>query len=144
MADMERPIQFGLTALPHMRFRLRTLLIMITLVAIALTGLRWIKYYSDPFAGRSFDREVWHQFHSNDDPDNPRASMVESLQRSYLHPGLTRQQVVQLLGEPDLDESLNMSEYNLGMWSGFRMDYDGLQVYFDKQGRLTCVQCVQH
>jgi hypothetical protein len=37
-----------------------------------------------------------------------------------------------------------MYEYNLGMWSGFRIDYDGLQVHFDSQGRLTYTQCVQH
>jgi hypothetical protein len=109
-----------------------------------LVGLRWFKDYLDPFAGRSFDRDVWHQFHGKDAPDNPRASMVASLQRSYLHSGLTRDQVVALLGEPDMEKRPEMYEYNLGMWSGFRVDYDGLQVHFDPQGRLIRTQCVQH
>jgi hypothetical protein len=62
--------------------------------------------------------------------------MVKSLERSYLHPGLTRQQVIELLGELDMEKSPEMYEYNLGMWSGFRIDYDGPQVHFDSQGRL--------
>src|SRR5688572_7954485 len=109
------------------RFSLRTLLLLIAIAAIALFGLRW-------FRGQAFDRNVWHQFHENDEPDNPRYSMVKSLQRSYLHPGLTREQVIELLGEPDVAKSPDMYEYNLGMWSGFRIDYDGLQVHFDSQG----------
>jgi hypothetical protein len=127
-----------------MRFRLRTLLVVIALAALALFGLRWFNDYLDPFAGRAFDRDLWHEFYESDDPDSPRASMVKSLQRSFLHPGLTHDQVIELLGEPDLAKSSDMYEYNLGMWSGFRMDYDGLQVHFDSQGRLTHAQCVQH
>ena len=34
--------------------------------------------------------------------------------------------------------------YNLGMWSGFRMDYDFLDIYFDDQGRVVDVLIVQH
>jgi hypothetical protein len=62
----------------------------------------------------------------------------------YLQSGLTRDQVVALLGEPDMEKQPEMYEYNLGMWSGLRIDYDGLRIHFDAQGRLNYVQCVQH
>lgn len=135
-----------------MRFQVRTLLIAVAVVAAALVGVRGCIDWLDPFAGRSFDRELWHRYRNNDDRDNPRGSMVRSLQRWYLEPGMTHEQVVELLGEPDMgqilgDERSNtpqMYEYNLGMWSGFRIDYDGLQIYFDQTGHLTDSQCVQH
>jgi SmpA / OmlA family len=127
-----------------MRFRLRTVFILFTVVAVTFVGVRSCIDWLDPFAGRSFDRKLWHEFNKIDDPNNPRASMVASLQRRHLKLGMTRDQVVNLLGEPDMAKTPEMYEYNLGMWSGFRMDYDGLQIYFDKKGRLSSVQCVQH
>jgi hypothetical protein len=34
--------------------------------------------------------------------------------------------------------------YNLGMWSGLRMDYDTLDIYFDNSGRVARALTVQH
>ena len=127
-----------------MRFRLRAFIVLVAVVVVAFAGIRSCNNRLDPFSGRTFDRELWHHFHENDDPDNPRASMVASLKSKHLRPGLSRQQVTNLLGEPDVAKTPEMYEYNLGMWSGFRIDYDGLQIYFDAQGQLTRVQRVQH
>lgn len=116
----------------------------LTAIAVTFVAVRGCIDWLDPFAGQSFDRAVWHKFHNNHEPDNPRASMSKDLRRRYLRQGLTKQEVVKLLGEPDMNKSDNMYEYNLGMWSGFRIDYDGLQIHFDAEGRLSYVQCVQH
>lgn len=127
-----------------MKYSLRTLLIMTAVFAVVFLGLRGCMRWLDPFAGRSFSREVWREFHDSSDPDNPRASMVASLKRRHLKSGTTREEVIELLGEPDMARKPEMYEYNLGMWSGFRMDYDGLQIHFDEGGRLKDVRCVQH
>ncbi|MCU0707964.1 MAG: outer membrane protein assembly factor BamE [Pirellula sp.] len=98
----------------------------------------------DPFAGRYFDRELWHRFHEDDDPDNPRASMVTDLQWNYLKKGMTRSDVEELLGTPDFEKRDDVYSYNLGMWSGHRMDYDSLDIHFDADGKLADVRRLQH
>jgi len=57
---------------------------------------------------------------------------------------MSKSEVIQLLGTPDLKEEDNFLSYNLGMWSGFRMDYDSLDLKFSKNGTLVEYYRVQH
>ncbi len=70
--------------------------------------------------------------------------MVGDLQRHYIKPGISQQQVIELLGKPDSERQNNVYEYILGMWSGFRIDYDTFDVHFDSNGLVTKTQTVQH
>lgn len=89
---------------------------------------------SDPFGGREFDRHVWLT-HPECDPDNPRARMYADLAKNHLRPGMTREAVQVLLGEPDTAEG----DWPLGFASGFGVDCDFLHVEFDRTGRLVRV-----
>ena len=97
-----------------------------------------------PLDDRPFDRETWLAFHNDSEPDNPRGKMARDLQRRLLLGQETREKVLDLLGPPDHGERGDMLSYNLGMWSGFRMDYDSLDIYFDDQGRVVKILIVQH
>jgi hypothetical protein len=97
-----------------------------------------------PFDDRRFDRDTWLAFHGNSDADDPRGMMARDLQRRLLLGQDTRERVLELLGPPDHGKRADMLSYNLGMWSGFRMDYDSLDIYFDDQGRVAEVLIVQH
>ena len=96
-----------------------------------------------PFSGRLFDRDVWIAQTGSESADNPRASMVHDLKWRYLHTGTSREKVVELLGEPDWHKSDELYSYNVGRWSGFRIDYDSLDVVFVGDF-VICVRCVQH
>ena len=99
---------------------------------------------TDPFAGRDFDRNVWDQFADVYVSDNPRASMLADLRENYLTIGMTKQAVVDLLGEPEFKHAGDVYWYVVGMWSGSRMDQDALHIYFDNNGNLSNTACVQH
>ena len=100
---------------------------------------------------RPFDQRIWKAA-KNWDSDSPRASMVDSLLADDRLRGMTRAQVIALLGPPDgvddyTPDSMRVSQqelagaeefqYVLGMWSGFRMDYDCLAVRFGRGGRVV-------
>lgn len=96
-----------------------------------------------PFDDKDFNKIVWVKYHESKDPDNPRGQMLEDLQNKYLKPGLSKSKIKELLGEPDLDKSDNLWVYNLGMWSGLRIDYDSLNIEF-KNDHLISSRQVQH
>jgi len=87
---------------------------------------------------------VWLSQANIDDSDNPRAQMAADLQHRHIKLGISRQRVIELLGEPDWEKQENVFKYNLGMWSGYRMDYDSLDVYFDSDGLATGTRVIQH
>jgi hypothetical protein len=126
------------------RYRLRTIIIALSLAAIVLALAIFLVRRADPFSGVAFDRAVWIRFRNNDDPDNPRAQMVSDLLRNHLHQGMSQSEVIELLGEPEEKPNRNHYEYVLGMWSGFRVDYDVLEVDFDSAGRVSLIRVVQH
>jgi len=123
-----------------MKRRLAILLLMV----LFLSGC--IKYLTTdyPFDDRKFDSTVWKSFHMNMDHDNPRGQMIDDLFNNHLRKGLPKEEITKLLGEPDFEVSDNFISYNLGMWSGFRMDYDSLDLEFDNSGKLLKCYRVQH
>ena len=98
----------------------------------------------NPFDDRPFSETTWAAYHQSTDYDSPRGQMYADLKRHHLRRGMSRDEVLALLGEPDLRESATHFSYSLGAWSGFRMDYDTLEVEFSKAGHLTSVDRVQH
>jgi hypothetical protein len=95
-----------------------------------------------PFDDRKFDSTAWKSYHKNMDHDNPRGQMVDDL-FNHLRKGFSREEITRLLGEPDLEVKDNFFSYNLGMWSGFRMDYDSFDLEFDNSGKLLKYYRVQ-
>ncbi|APZ92131.1 hypothetical protein Fuma_01736 [Fuerstiella marisgermanici] len=118
-------------------------LILFTIPLLLFGGCELFTFLCSPFSGRVFDRDVWLAQYGSRAADNPRASMVQHLKWAHLRTGMTRSEVVQLLGEPDWEKQMNLFSYNVGMWSGFRMDYDSLDVHF-LGDYLSHVRCVQH
>jgi outer membrane protein assembly factor BamE (lipoprotein component of BamABCDE complex) len=88
-----------------------------------------------------FDAAVWRsnsieeRIDGNCGRDNPRGDMVDDLVGDHLRRGMSRDEIRSLLGSPDRTGS--GWDYCLGMWSGFRIDYDWLSLSFDKGDRLT-------
>jgi outer membrane protein assembly factor BamE (lipoprotein component of BamABCDE complex) len=122
---------------------LRAMLYFTGIIAFILAVFVAIQSH-DPFSGSDFDRSVWLQYANNYISDNPRASMVEDLKKHYLLPGMSRSDVVELLGPPEAEPVRNTFSYIVGKWSGYRMDHDALLIKFDSGERLVSVECVQY
>lgn len=128
------------------------LLIVSAVLGVVLASVGVVVWYTHtlypflnaPFADRRFDRQLWLAQHESTDPDNPRGQMADDLRQRHLSPGMARERVLELLGEPDFEKTPAVFKYNLGAWSGFRIDYDSLDVHFDGTGRLTETRVVQH
>lgn len=98
-----------------------------------------------PWDDRVFDREVWFAHAHDGKPDNPRGPMLEDLKKTALKNGMTREEVLALLGEPDYElPSETMMRYRLGSWSGMRMDPDSLDIEFGRDGKVRRIFRSQH
>lgn len=91
----------------------------------------------------SFDKTGWDSAPGNDYVDCVRLEMVADLKDKILLPGLSRIEVVRILGEPDTEEG-NGIGYVLGMCSGYGFDYDLMHVLFDENGGVSVVEVRQH
>ncbi len=96
------------------------------------------------FDNKKFNQEVWLQYHDDWEAKNPRGNMIRDIELKYLKQGMIREDVLELLGPPDLQQTDQLLSYNIGMWSGFRMDYDSFDLYFDESGKLQRSVIVQH
>jgi hypothetical protein len=96
-----------------------------------------------------FDAVVWRNApncgRDGCDAECVRGQMVRDLTWYYLKPGMSRSEVVALLGNSQANSSsaVKLLSYNLGMCSGFRMDYDSLVLMFDDRDVLIDVGTVQ-
>ena len=70
--------------------------------------------------------------------------MYYDIERRLERTAPTREEVLQLLGEPYREDEHGTLEYSLGAWSGFRIDFDSMYVNFDRDGRVSGVCKVQH
>ncbi|MGH7167453.1 MAG: hypothetical protein ACREII_02875 [Nitrospiraceae bacterium] len=115
-----------------------------TIVGLFIWGGYQMSQFDSPFDDRSFDPVVWKASSKDRNPDNPRGQMYEDLVKNHLRAGMTQPEVIALLGHGDEAERQDFISYNLGMWSGFRVDYDTLDLSFDRGGRLKRYNRVQH
>ncbi|WP_041366540.1 hypothetical protein [Methylophaga frappieri] len=121
--------------------------ILLALVLAGVIGVVTTFYFltgDSPFNDKEFDQKVWLSMDTDWDPDNPRGKMYEDIVDNHLEKGMSKQQVVDLLGQPDLKNKSLLFSYNLGMWSGFRMDYDSLDLVFNSSANLEKFYRVQH
>lgn len=98
---------------------------------------------------RQFSRDVWVSS-ADIEHDNPRLHMAVDVRDRVIRPGMSRSDVVRLLGKPDsgmkdveyfMPGIHEMMEYYLG-YSGhqFAIDPDFLTVYLDKSGHVATVE----
>ena len=100
--------------------------------------------FNDPFNDRAFDQALWHNHHNDTSQDNPRGKMAHHLATVLETQRMTRGEVLTLLGQPDAPTEGNMLSYELGMWSGFRIDNDTFDIHFDTADRVIDATVVQH
>ena len=81
-----------------------------------------------------YDRERWVAEKSAKASENRRSLMVKDIKRR-LHVGMTKLEVVDLLGQPDGTRG-NVFSYELGM-PGFGVDYEYFLIEFDAAERVT-------
>ena len=81
-------------------FTIRGLLIATGVIAFSLALLMYV-LPKGPFSGRNFDRAVWMEFANDYVDDNPRGAMVQDIQQRHLVTGMSRAEVIELLGEPE-------------------------------------------
>lgn len=111
---------------------------------LAFCGYLYFVVLDDPFNNRDFDKEIWLKSHADMDPDNPRGEMYEDLVENHLSKGMSKTEIFGLLGQPDFQNTEDLMSYNLGMWSGMRIDYDSLDLKFTADGGLVEFCRVQH
>jgi hypothetical protein len=70
-----------------------------------------------------------------DERTSPRAAMLEALEREHLRRGMPREEVRQLLGEPD-SATAAADEYDLG-GSPVGVTLESYVIAYDAQGRVT-------
>lgn len=125
-------------------------------VGIGFSVIVWSVASTPPSDGAVFDAAIWRKDHHNIWSRSPRYRMLDHLKARYLRHGMSRAEVLGLLGMPDsiedgkpggderqLDEARvrNAPEMTwlLGMSSGFGIDIDRLVITFDKAGGLSDV-----
>lgn len=124
-----------------MQFRLRHVICMFTLLGATLALAVSLWRAAVPFAGKEFDSRVWRDAADSLDQNNPRAAMVADIRRR-LEPGMSKGDVKELLGIPEMERP-SCFLYILGAWSGFRVDYDALEIEFDERSGLVKTTVIQ-
>lgn len=114
------------------------------MAVIALVGWQYWLFTGGIFRTSSFDAAQWRALNRHpDDASCRRGGMAHDIQTNVLRKGLTKAEVIGLLGEPDSRKD-DVHGYSLGMCSGLRIDFDTLDTHFDSDGSLTTIQIVQH
>lgn len=111
---------------------------------IAFVAWQYWLFNGGIFSTSRFNDSEWKEAPSKDDDFSCfRGGMANDLKGRVLLPAMRRESVENLLGDPTRSEA-NKLEYNLGMCSGLRIDFDSLNVYFNERGELTHVAIIQH
>lgn len=82
---------------------------------------------------QSFDSAKWKALRDSTERENPRSRMVGALKQHLRH-GMRQDEVVALLGEPEIKEDARYL-YAIGA-SAFGVDYEYYTVEFDADGTL--------
>ena len=61
----------------------------------------------------TFDADIWRAQKNTIEKNNPRATMIKELEEKYIRLGMSRQQIITLLGEPDTSTK-NIDIYEIG------------------------------
>jgi hypothetical protein len=117
--------------------------IAVVFIGTLLVGaIMFASLFAPPFEERPFSQDIWLANHNNPDPLNPRVEMADDLMKHHLRKGMSRRDVLRLLGRPDrLDEQRRVS-YHIGM-QGFVTDPGQLEVEFDTKGTVVGFRVVE-
>lgn len=88
-----------------------------------------------------FDAELWHMADTSQ-LDNPRCLMQRDLEQTHLKLGMTKTEVVTLLGEQEENEQT--TSYYLGFCSPFGVDAVALGLEFDSNDKLSRIYDIQY
>ena len=92
-----------------------------------------------------FDRARWIAVAGQGGVRNPRQRMVKDLMRRYLRNGMTKHEVRQLLGKPDYDSLYRDTDsYFIGVIGCLSVDASTLDVHYDKAGKVSRTQVLEH
>jgi hypothetical protein len=120
------------------------LILSLLLAVIAMVGWQYWLYKGGIFSTSRFNTAEWEAMPFKDDEFSCyRGGMANDLKGRVLLPGMSRESVERLLGN-SIGNKANELEYDLGMCSGLRIDFDSLNVYFDERGELARVAIIQH
>jgi len=118
--------------------RTRTSLVGVGIVVAVVLVLGVFAYRVRPH----FDRQRWKDA-AGVLVDSPRAAMVNDLGRRHLRVGMTRGEVLGLLGDPDAQDSNGRLIYAIGR-VGLGTDSSEYIVSLDGDGRITSWRFEQH
>jgi outer membrane protein assembly factor BamE (lipoprotein component of BamABCDE complex) len=92
-----------------------------------------------------FDKATWLE-NDNSNHDNPRFGMVEDIRNNYLKLGMTKKEVVDLLGLPQYDTTQSAFEYQykIGSNPGMHIDPYFLIIDFDSKGQFFNSRIEEH
>lgn len=105
-----------------------------------------------PFMGQTFSKAKWEDAVKCSSREECiekeisciRGPMYLSLKRNHLQMGTRKETVIDLLGTAKAIQSdPSCTDYELGMCSGFRIDYDWLRICYDRDNKVTAVSHYQ-
>jgi len=111
--------------------------ILIAVITTCTTVVAMIAFRGKP---RPFSEDLWKaasEISTPSNAENPRALMADDLLKNHLKVGMTREQVISLLGAPDQEQKRSLW-YNIGSHQrrGFLSGSDQLVVGFDENDLL--------
>ncbi|WOB50953.1 hypothetical protein NYR97_06105 [Xanthomonas hydrangeae] len=99
--------------------------------------------HSRPFSRDDFQPERWSAgLAASQDGECVRGRMARNIIDTVVLPGSPRSYVEAVLGSPQ-DTEDNLASYDLGMCSGFGIDYDSLKIEY-KAGKVVRAYHVQN
>jgi hypothetical protein len=105
------------------------------LVALAFVLACSCTFFDDPFAARGFDSAVWKSYPQGG--ENRRFEMLNDLSSGFLRSGLSVEEIMEALGQPDfqtgLDSELSFSYVCGTPQRGFQIDPEILLLHFSEQ-----------
>lgn len=117
------------------------------LIGVTFVGFAFWRMFEDQHF-RPFDPQMWKASSSGRSPER-RSPMLHDLENRYLHRGLNKAQVLNLLGEPDrrdmpeyfgsdpwLKHASIIWSYDIGLQSVFGIDNDFFAIAFTEDGRV--------
>jgi hypothetical protein len=108
------------------------------MIAVSLISLFLVLLTACGTSNR-FNAEAWQRSDGSDHKDMTRCQMVDDLMANYLHTGLSRDAVFELIGEPS---DAPVVQRLIGV-CGMGVDYEYLELTFDEAGKLKEVRRIQ-
>ena len=105
-------------------------------IGLVCLGLFWLFVYQNPFGDKQFNRGLWAAYSGSIGQNIPRCGMYKDLTEGNLKKGMPKQEVLALLGEPDLSKEETKFKYNLGTCSGYSINYS-LEIDLDREGKVA-------